>query len=1147
MNISKKTLSNPVLIIIIFTLLGIMGLFTVKKVEVNLWPDLKEPYLMVYATYENAGPQSVENSVTKIIEDGLVSVSNLKKMTSISSEGTSIINLEFNYGVNLDAATNEVRDAIDSIRDALPKTVKTPSIMKFTMNSMPIMTLAVRGNRNAEDLRYIADKEIKGILSQASGVGQATVSGGRKQIVRVELSQNRLAAFGLTVPQIASKLALENLDLGGGKIRDGYKNFVVRTSGEYASVKEINDTVLATIKGYNVKLSDVGKAFFGYKDETESVYINGKPGVYISITKQSGTNAVKVANALYEKLAELKETLPGDIQIEVISDDSITIRETLNTLFSTAWQGILLAVLVLFIFLKSFKSTFIISISIPLSIIITFLLMHILGITLNMMTLTGLILGVGMVVDASIVMIDNIYSYRMRGTRAKTAAILGSQEMISSVISGNLTTIVVFIPFLLYMKELDWMGQMAKDMIFTIVIAIVSSLFVAIFLVPVLAGHYLPLTNRAEKPVRNAVLKKLYDSFEKVMDKITAVYKNFLRAALSHRKTTIFSAVAALLLSFALVPFLGIDLMPDTEAPSVTLNIEQPVGTNHDSTAKIVQYFSSVAEREVKKYKTIVSSTGTSEMESAASENKGSVTIYLPYANEQIDSASDVKRKLEAHFVKFPGTKLSFRRGEMEELEGSDIDIVVRSNDLKEAANFSKKLMKILEQTGSLGTINMDLKEGLPQVEVSIDRERAADFGVSIEAAAIEINNSIAGVTATKFRSNGNEYDVVIGYKGSDKEKVVDLDSIMVRGTNGLVSLSNFASLKKSFGPVEINRQNRTRTIHVTARITDDSKAPEVEAKIKELVSENCVIPPSVTISYEGSWKKMQDQGSAFGQIILLAMILVFGVMAGTYGSFKAPFINMMTIPFMFIGVLVAYFLKGQPISIMTMLGLVMLVGIVVNNGIILVDYTNLLVSRGKSVKEATFEAGASRLRPVLMTTLTTVLGMLPMSFVTTGSAAMVQPIGLGVLGGLISSTFITLILIPVLYSILMKDTVTGKSKIKMIAMDGESDNAISEKLNAFNEKKASLRCEIIANQSVQEEITSLLEEKLPDFQYSVAEQIFGRGLRSRKLGSSVWPEMNFVLTAYISREELSIVTNVIESVKSVFKDEGIQMFVIPV
>ncbi|MBR4599046.1 MAG: efflux RND transporter permease subunit [Treponema sp.] len=1021
MNISEKTLSNPVLVIVVFALVTIMGLFTFKKVEINLWPEMKEPYLMVYATYENAGPQSVETTVTKVIEDGLVSVSNLKKMTSISSEGMSVINLEFNYGTNLDSATNDVRDAIDSIRDSLPKTVKTPSIMKFTMNSMPIMTLAVRGNRSAEELRYIAEKEIKGILSQAGGVGQASVSGGRKQIVRVKLSQNRLSAFGLTVPEIASKLALENLDLGGGKIREGYKNFVVRTSGEYSSIKEINNTVLATKGDYNVKLSDVGRAFFGYKDETESVYINGKPGVYISVTKQSGTNAVKVADALYEKLAELKETLPSDVQIEVISDDSTTIRQTLNTLFTTAWQGILLAVLVLFVFLKSFKSTFIISISIPLSIIITLLLMHILGITLNMMTLTGLILGVGMIVDASIVMIDNIYSYRMKGNRPKVSAILGSQEMISSVISGNLTTIVVFVPFLLYLKELDWMGQMAKDMIFTIVIAIVSSIFVAIFLVPVLAGHYLPLTNREEKPVRNKILKKLYESFERAMDKITEVYKKILGTALSHKKTTVFSAVATLLLSFALVPFLGIDLMPDTEAPSVTLNIEQPVGTNHASTAKIVQYFSSVAEREVRKYKTIVASTGTSEMEDSASEHKGSVTIYLPYADEQIDSASDVKRKLESHFAKFPGTKFTFRRGEMEEMAGQDIDIVIRSNDLTEAGKFAKKLMELMEQTGSLGSISMDLKEGLPQVEVLVDRERASDFGVSVDAVATEINNSIAGVTATKFRTNGNEYDVILTYKNSDKEKVMDLDSIMVHGTNVMVAVSNFASIKKTFGPVEINRQNRTRTIHVTANITDGTNAPEVEAKIKKLVSENCVIPSSVTLGYEGSWQKMQKQGSVFGIIIFLAMILVFGVMAGTYGSFKAPLINMMTIPFMFIGVVLAYFLKGQSISIMTMLGLVMLVGIVVNNGIILVDYTNLLVSRGKSLNEATFEAGASRLRPVLMTTLTTVLGMLPMSFTTTGSAAMVQPIGLGVLGGLISSTFITLILIPVLYSILMK------------------------------------------------------------------------------------------------------------------------------
>nr|MCR5724316.1 efflux RND transporter permease subunit [Treponema sp.] len=683
------------------------------------------------------------------------------------------------------------------------------------------------------------------------------------------------------------------------------------------------------------------------------------------------------------------------------------------------------------------------------------------------------------------------------------------------------------------------MGQMAKDLIFTIVIAIISSLFVAIFLVPVLAGHYLPLSNRTEKPVRNPMLKALYNTFEAVMDKITAVYKTLLQAALSHRKTTILASVAALLLSLLLVPFLGLGLIPDFEAPSVTLNIEQPIGTSYESTARVVQYFSDVCLRDVRKYKTVVASTGTSQMEDTSSENKGSVTIYLPNPKEQIDTASVIKAKLSLHFQRFPGTKFSFQRGEMEEMSGQDIDIVVRSKDLAAASAVSKNYMKVMEQTGSLGTIAMDLKEGLPQVEVAIDRERAAAFGVSVEAVATEINNSIAGVTATKFRSAGNEYDIVLVYKNSDKQKIMDLNSIMVQGSDGLVSVANIASLKKSYGPVEINRQNRTRTIHVTASITDGSKAPDVEAKIKKLMSQNYIIPSDVTVTYEGSWKTMQQQGSAFALIIFLAMLLVFGVMAGTYGSFKAPFINMMTIPFMFIGVIVAYFLKGQPVSLMTMLGLVMLVGIVVNNGIILVDYTNLLVSRGRTVREASFEAGTSRLRPVLMTTLTTVLGMLPMSFTTSGSAAMVQPIGLGVLGGLISSTFITLILIPVLYTLLITDKKADTSRITLVPTDADARSGI----NDFNRKSAVWRCEIIANQSVEEEIISLLEEKIAGFQYSLIEQTFGRGLSARKLGSSVWPEMNFILTAYVTEDELAVVKNCVDSVKARFTAEGIQLF----
>ncbi|MBR3732204.1 MAG: efflux RND transporter permease subunit [Spirochaetales bacterium] len=1141
MNISKHTLSNPVLVIIVFALLGIMGLFSFDQLEANLYPELNWPELMITATYENAGPQSVESAVTKVIEDGLISVSNLKKLTSVSSDGLCSIYMEFTYGTNLDVATNEVRDALDSVRDLLPKSVKSPSIMKFTNNTEPIMKIAVRGSRSSEELRYIADNEIKNILTQAGGVGRASVNGGRRQIVRVELSQNRLEAFGLTVPEVSEKLALENLDLGGGKIREGYRNFVVRTTGEYTSIKEINDTVLATVNGYNVKLSDVGTAFMGYNDKTESVYINGMPGIYVSITKQSGTNTVKVADAVYEKLEELKHTLPTDIFLEVISDDSTMIRDTLHTLFDTAWQGILLAVIMLFLFLRSIKSTFIISISIPLSIVITALLMHLSGISLNLMTLAGLILGVGMVVDASVVMIDNIYNYRIRGTRAKTAAILGSQEMISSVVSGNLTTIVVFLPFLLYLNELEWVGPIVKDLIFTIAIAIISSLFVAIFLVPVLAGHYLPLSESKEPPIRTHTFRAIYRLLERWQDHIADTYRFLLKGALNHRILSIIGSVIILIGALALVPNLGIDLMPDIDNEAVTLDVELPVGSSLEATENVLRYFEQVVYNEIKGYKTVVISAGTDPLGEVAGEYKGSLSIYLPPYAEQIDTSSVIQKKLTAHFDKFIGTKLTFGLSEIDELAGNDIDIAIRSQDFAAAAEISHKLTDIMEGLGCLSNISSNLKEGLPQVEVCIDRQRAAEFGVSVVSAATEVNNSIAGVTATKFRTNGNEYDIVLMYRDSDRQKVLNLDSIMVEGKDGLVSLSNFAEIKKSYGPAEINRQNRTRTIHITANIDEkagDTSAPQVEAKIKKKMSENVIVPPQVTVSYEGSWQTMQKQGMAFLQIIILAMILVFGVMAGTYGSFTAPFINMMTIPFMFIGVIVAYILNGQQVSIMTMIGLIMLVGIVVNNGIILVDYTNLLVNRGLPIKEACLEAGISRLRPVLMTTLSTVLGMLPMSFTTSGSAAIVQPIGLGVLGGLISSTFVTLILIPVLYSLMMKPRRETVSTIEVI-----DDKNVSSALNMYNNVKAGYRCEIIANQSVQADITELLEQHIDGIQYSVIEQTFGRGKRSRKLGSSVWPEMNFILTTYIDEATLPAVQNVISAIQAKFPNEGIQLF----
>lgn len=1016
MSVTKQTLEHPVLTLMVFVLLGIMGIFVLRNVAMSLWPDIDYPVLSVSATYTNAGPETVEKSITKVLEGALVSLSNLKTMTSTSREGRSNVNLEFNYGTDLDQAVNDVRDKLDRVTRSLPDDV-TPSIFKMDADAMPILRIAVRGNRSNDDLKQIAEDTIVDILEQAEGVAEASVSGGRTKIVRVELSENRLAAYGLTIATVSSALSKQNLELGGGKINEGRKDYTIRTTGEFASIEDINNTVIATVNGYAVKLSDVGTAFMGYADATNIVSINGEPGIYVSITKQSGSNSITVANAVYEKLAELKDILPTDVTLQIIRDDTDAIRDTLSTLFDSAWQGLLLAVLVLFVFLKSMKSTIIIAISIPLSIVITLLCMNFAGITLNMITMTGLILGVGMIVDASIVMIENIYVYRARGAKPKIAAVLGSSEMVMSVLSGNLTTICVFVPFLFFMRDLGRMGQMFKGIIFTVVIALVSSLFVAIFLVPVLAGHFLPLTNRKEKPLKSKFLITLYAAFDVPMNVITALYQRALKSALGHRKATTLICVCALAVAVSFVPTIRTQMMTGGHDDSVTVNVRLPIGTRLEETKAVLNQLEDIITQEVKGYKTIISTAG-----SGSSSYSGSIQIQLPDSSEQIDDDVTIQNKLRAHFADFPAdVRLSFRQGMARQMAGSDIELKVRSDSLDLALHVANQLESVMDDMDDIGEVSIDTEEGLPSVVIDIDRQRAYAFGVDVTTVAREINYAIDGVTATTYRKDGKEYNVKVMYQPSDRQKVADLEQIFVRGTNGLVNVANFATVQKGLGPVTIRRDNQMRIVKVSADVLTNKDVPVVIDDLKENVANTFIVPEGVTIAYEGSWKDTQEQWLVYGRIIFMAILLVFGVMAGTYESFKAPIINLCTIPFLIIGVVLIYKVTDQAMSTVSAIGLIMLVGIVVNNGIILVDYTSLLVNRGRELKAACLEAGCSRLRPVLMTTLTTILGMLPMCFASSGSAGMVQPIGVAVVGGLTSSTFVTLFFIPVLYSLVMK------------------------------------------------------------------------------------------------------------------------------
>ena len=1036
MSISKKVIEHPVLTLCAFALIAIIAFFTLGNIQIDLMPDMDMPVVMVMTSYDNAGPESVEKSVTEVLESGLVSLSNLDEMTSESSEGSSLIKLQFNYGTDLEVAVNDIRDKLDQVKGSLPDDCDSPQIFKFSSDSRPIMTLSLSGNKTADELRKLADDSVADVLEQTSGISQASVSGGREAIVRVELSQNRLDAYNLTLSGIASTLASQNIELGGGSVYEGTRKYMVRTTGEFSSIEEINDTVVGTLNGYDVKLSDVGNAEMGYKDQTSEVFINGKPGVYIKLQKQSGSNTVNVANAVYKKIAEVQKTLPEGVTLDIISDDSTSVRDTLASLIKSILEGFILTVLILFVFLRSVKSTIIMAISIPFSVLITILIMVFTGITLNMITMTGLILGIGMVVDASVVVLENIYVYRQRGTSAGVAAAIGTEEVMSSVVSGNLTTICVFIPFFVYKNQLSMMGELFTSLMVVIVIALVSSLFVAMFLVPVLAGKFLKVDNRNETPIKNKAFKKFDEVVGNAIEWITEKYKKGLHFVLHHRFVTVLIAFTILGASVLLFSQLRITMMSNFNDTSVGLNVELPLGTKLSETENVLDQFYEIILSEVKGYENIIVSVGSSSGMGMSSDTsyKGSISITLPDASKQIDTAESIKQKLRRHFEDFPTATFTFDEGRMQQMTGSDIDIVFRGNDLDkilETANTLSSLMK--EKIPEIAEPELDMDSGLPQVEIKIDRERASSFGISVTSIANEINYSINGKTATTYHADGDEYSVVLLLEEHDRTDIPDLEKIYVEGTSGRYAVSNFAEVVRGTGPVTINRENRLRTVHLTANINGTSSAGDVENQIKSIINDDMIIDEGITVSLEGSWGDTMDMMKVFLIIIVLAVILVFGVMAGTYESFKEPFINLFTLPFLIVGAVLIHLITGNSFSMVSMIGVVMLIGIVVNNGIILVDQTNLLVKRGMPLFEACEEAGKSRFRPVMMTTLSTLLGMVPLAFFGDANSSMTQPIGLCVIGGLTSSTIVTLFIIPVIYSLFNQK----KSK-KEFKMDDE-------------------------------------------------------------------------------------------------------------
>ncbi len=1041
--IVKTIVSRPTTVFIIFALLIGLGLFSLVNLPIDLYPEVNPPILAVLTTYEGAGPEEVERSISRVLEAALSSVSGLETITSSSSKGSSMVILEFTYGTNIDEASLSVRDFLELVRNVLPTEAEPPMIFKFDPSMIPIMGIMVTGNRTPEELREISEDTIIPRIEQTPGIATASTSGGRDKIIRVEIPQDRLAAYGITITQIQQMLATQNMQTSVGSITESGLTYVLTAMGEFSSLDEIKNTVIFYAGGglngttvelpKQVYLRDLADVFEGYRDETSAVYVNGQPAVMLMVQKQSGKNSVQAAKDLRARLQRLEREIPQDIKMTELFNTTDIIENSLNQVTSAAVSGALLAVIVLFVFLRSWKPTLIIGLSIPISVLITIMLMYFAGLTLNLMTMAGLVLGIGMLVDNSIVILENIYHYREKGTKLKTAAILGTSEMIVAIIGSTLTTLCVFLPLIMFQGLLEMAGEIFAGLAFTIAISLAISLFTALFLIPVLSSHYLPLTTRKQKPLTGALAKvdAVFENFFKSLDN---GYRKLVDKILRHKLITVLVIFAIFVGSIILIPVIGWEFMPQQEEDSVVVSATLPVGTPLQDTEAVLKQFELIVKKEIKTFESlVVQAGGGGFMGMGGGTNSGNLRITLPEFKERTESANEIKDILRPYFNDFPGVMFSFDSGGGGMMGGSAVDITLRTEDLTKGKATADRISAVLQErlSDTLTEPQVDLTDGLPQIELVIDRAKMYALGLNTYTVGNEIKAAIDGIVATRYKSGGKDYDVMLILAEADRNTRPALDNIFINSQMaGRVPLSSFVEFKESTGPLTINRENQSRIIHVTAGAKPGARLNVLQQRVEELIRAEIPLEDDVIIEFGGGNAEMVKMFTRFILICVVAVFLVFGIMASLFESFRDPFIIIFTIPLSLIGIVAIYLATNTIFNVLTAVGLLVLVGVIVNNGIVLVDYTNLLRKRGLPLHEACVEAAGNRLRPILMTTLTTVFGLVPMAFFPGEGSELVAPIGKTVLGGLTIGTLMTLFMMPTVYAIFNRRSDARKAKL---------------------------------------------------------------------------------------------------------------------
>ena len=1021
MSIYESAVKKPIMTSLCFVAIALFGLFSLSKLPIDLYPDIETNTLMVFTYYNGASASDIENNVTRPLENTLNSVEHLKHITSDSRENVSVITLEFEYGYDIDALTNDVRDKLDMVSSSLPDDANTPIIFKFSTDMIPIIVMSVKAGESQSALYKILDDNVANPLARVDGVGSVSIAGAPEREINIYMDPIKMEAYNIPVETVSAIIAAENKNIPGGNFDIGNNTYSLRVEGEFNNPSQMLDLVVGSHNGANVYLKDIARVVDNVQERSQHTFIEGQQGAMIIVQKQSGGNSVAISKAVKEELPKLQKRLPSDVELDIMIDTSDNILNTINTLSSTIRDAMIFVVLVVFFFLGRWRATVIIAITIPFSLIASFIYLFATDGSINIISLSCLSIAIGSVVDDAIVVLENVTTHIERGADPKNAAVHGTNEVAVSVIASTLTMWAVFFPLTMVtgmtgilFRQLGWM----------MCIIMLISTTAALTLTPMMCAKMLKLQKKQSR-----FFIMFYKPIQKILDLIDVKYAAAVNWAMRHRKTTLTICFGIFILSLLCFKGIKSEFFPANDNGRVGVTLEMPIGTRIERSQEIGLRLSKLwMDRYGDDLQACGFTTGQADENNtfASLSDNGthiiSFNVMFVPSNEREKGLEELCDEMRADLKMFPELAKSnvmlggSQGGGMGGQSMASFEIY--GYDMEETDRLSKELAASLREWEKVTQVNISRSDYQPQYVVEFDREKLAMHGLNLSTAANYMRNRYNGALATYYREDGDEYDVKVRYEPTARQSIEDIENIVIYDNNGqALRIKELGKVVLNEMPPTIERKDRERIVTVDAVLAAGTALSD-GVSYGQAIIDNMTIPSGVSIEVAGSYEDQQESNRDLGTLGLIIIILVFIVMASQFESFTYPFILMISVPFALSGVLLALFISGTNLNVMSMLGSIMLIGIVVKNGIVLIDYTMLLRERGLGVIQACVGAAKSRMRPVLMTTLTTILGMVPLAVSQGVGAEMWRPLGVAVIGGLTISTIMTLIYVPAMYGI---------------------------------------------------------------------------------------------------------------------------------